>query len=152
MGNIKRQALVVGINRYSFLRDTATGLLLNRKKPASDAEEIAQLLEKPTGELGWSVRRLPEVSEGGKFRIGDTATVSQEKLTKAILSLFQPEPHYPTEVGLLFFAGHGLRRQQVGQTEGFLATSDSNGKSNWGVSLTWLREVLLNSSMKQQIV
>ncbi|MGL4501824.1 MAG: protein kinase domain-containing protein [Planktothrix sp.] len=152
MANIKRQALVVGINRYSFLRDTATGLLLNLKKPASDAEAIAQLLENPTGELAWSVQRLPEVSEGGRFRIGDTATVSQDELTKAIQSLFQPEPQYATEGALLFFAGHGLRRQHDDQTEGFLATSDSNGKSKWGVSLTWLREVLLNSPVKQQIV
>ena len=152
MANIKRQALVVGINRYPFLRDTATGLLLNLKKPASDAEAIAQLLENPTGELAWSVRRLPEVSEGGNFRVGDVDTVSQDELTKAIVSLFQPESHYATEGALLFFAGHGLRRQQDDQTEGFLATSDSNGKSNWGISLTWLREVLLNSPVKQQIV
>jgi uncharacterized caspase-like protein len=144
MANIKRQALVVGINRYSFLRDTASGLLLNLKKPASDAEAIAQLLENPTGELAWSVRPLPEISEDGKFRVGDTATVSQDELTKAIQSLFYPESQYATDVALLFFAGHELRRQQDDQTEGFLATSDSNGKSKWGVSLTWLREVLLN--------
>ncbi|MBW4495955.1 MAG: caspase family protein [Oscillatoria princeps RMCB-10] len=152
MGNIKRQALVVGINRYSFLRDVRTGLLLNLEKPAGDAEAIAQLLEKPTGELAWSVRRLPEVSQNDKFKVGDAATVSQVDLENAIKELFQPEPQHVPDVALLFFAGHGLRRQQDGQPEGFLATSDANGKTKWGVSLIWLRKVLLSSPVKQQIV
>ena len=109
MGEIKRQALVVGINRYSFLKDGRPGLALHLEKPAGDAEAIVQLLEKPTGELAWDVQRLPEVAEGNKFRVGDMATVSEEELKQAILELFQPEPHHVPDVGLLFFAGHGLR-------------------------------------------
>jgi len=109
MGEIKRQALVVGINRYSFLKDGRPGLALHLEKPAGDAEAIAQLLEKPTGELAWDVQRLPEVPEGNKFRVGDMATVSEEELKQAILELFQPEPHHVPDVGLLFFGGHGLR-------------------------------------------
>jgi hypothetical protein len=41
MGEIKRQALVVGINRYSFLKDGRPGLALHLEKPAGDAEAIA---------------------------------------------------------------------------------------------------------------
>lgn len=40
-----REALVVGINQYSFLKDTPTSQAKHLTTPASDAEAIAQLLE-----------------------------------------------------------------------------------------------------------
>jgi LuxR family glucitol operon transcriptional activator len=42
---MKRDALVVGINQYPFLKDTPTSKAKHLKTPAGDAEAIAQLLE-----------------------------------------------------------------------------------------------------------
>jgi len=50
---MRRQALVVGINRYP------SSAAKHLQRLASDAEAIAQLLDKATG----SVRRLPEVHQ-----------------------------------------------------------------------------------------
>jgi hypothetical protein len=38
---MKRDALVVGINRYSFLKDSPTSNAKHLKTPAGDAEAIA---------------------------------------------------------------------------------------------------------------
>lgn len=149
---MKRQALVVGINRYPNLKQTATSEAPHLEKAATDAEAIAQMLEKPSGELAWSVRRLPEVVQEGRFRVGDMTTVSEDELSRAISELLHPEPYHVPEVALLFFAGHGLRKQEDGQMEGFLATSDTNTRTKWGISLNWLRQQLLTSPVKQQIV
>lgn len=42
---MKRQALVIGINRYSSLKQTPTSDAPHLQKAAADAEAIAQLLE-----------------------------------------------------------------------------------------------------------
>ncbi|MGL4501821.1 MAG: caspase family protein [Planktothrix sp.] len=149
---MKRQALVIGINRYPFLKESPTSKAQHLTTAAADAEAIAQLLEKPSGELAWSVRRLPEVAQGGTFRVADMARVSEDELSIEISELLHPEPHHVPDVALLFFAGHGLRKKQDSQTEGFLATSDANARTKWGISLTWLRRQLLSSPVKQQVV
>lgn len=149
---MKRQALVVGINRYSSLKETPTSNSPHLQRAAADAEAIAQLLEKPNGELAWSVRRLPEVGREGKLRVGGMTIVTENELSRAISELVHPEPRHIPDVALLFFAGHGLRKQHDGQTEGFLATSDANARTKWGISLNWLRQQLLSSPVKQQIV
>lgn len=53
---MKRQALVIGINRYPFLRD-ANGAAQHLSYPATDAMEIDRILR----EHGhFEVKRLPE--------------------------------------------------------------------------------------------
>ncbi|OCR02914.1 hypothetical protein BCD67_03195 [Oscillatoriales cyanobacterium USR001] len=149
---MKRQALVVGINRYPFLKGE-NGKTLNLTNAAGDAEAIAQLLEKASGDLAWSVKRLPEIAQDDRFKIDGRATVIQEDLSEAILETFNPQPPHIPDVALLFFAGHGLRQQEDGKFEGFLATSEVTPRKNrWGVSLNWLREVLIKSPVKQQII
>ena len=149
-----REALVVGINRYPLLRDE------NRKpqhleKPAADAEAIAQMLEKYGN---FRVRRLPEVyhHEGKRGVDPNPAPANLVTLTvleTAIAELFNPPGRSIPDTALLFFAGHGLRKEQGGVTEGFLATSDAKPHGGqWGVSLRWLRELLQKSPVRQQIV
>lgn len=149
-----REALVVGINRYPFLRDQ------NRKpqhleKPASDAEAVAQLLEKYGN---FRVHRLPEVYLPEGKRGVDPNPPPQNLVTvpileAAIAQLFNPFGKSIPDTALLFFAGHGIRKEQGGATEGFLATSDVNpDKGKWGVSLRWLRELLQKSPVRQQII
>ena len=58
---MNRDALVVGINQYPFLKDTPTSKAKHLFTPANDAEAIAQRLE----EYGdFRVRRLPETIQG----------------------------------------------------------------------------------------
>ncbi|NJL10379.1 MAG: hypothetical protein HC908_10010 [Calothrix sp. SM1_7_51] len=150
---MKRQALIVSINRYPFLKDSRTRSPLHLKNPAQDGEAIAQLLEQATGELAWNVRRLPEEINKRKYRVDIDEPVPQYELLQAINQLLNPDSEYIPEVGLLFFAGHGLRKQQSdGRYEGFLATSDSDGQTKWGISLNWLHDQLKRSPIKKVII
>ncbi|RKZ52679.1 MAG: hypothetical protein DRR16_20685 [Candidatus Parabeggiatoa sp. nov. 3] len=142
---MSRDALVVGINLYTDLNEL--------KKPANDAEAIAQLLET---QGDFRVKRLPCIEQAGQLCIDNTGAVSFEALQQAIVQLFNPETdktdHLP-ETALLFFAGHGLRKVDGGIAEGYLATSDAKpNRYHWGLSLHWLQRLLQKSQIKQQIV
>lgn len=150
---MKRQALIVSVNRYPFLKDSRTRSPLHLKNPAQDGEAIAQLLEQATGELAWNVKRLPEEINKRKYRIDEDEPVTQNDLLRAINKLLKPEPQYIPEVALLFFAGHGLRQKQSdGRYKSFLATSDADGQKKWGISLNWLYAKLKRSPVKKIIV
>ncbi|MEH2167740.1 MAG: pentapeptide repeat-containing protein [Nostoc sp.] len=139
---MSRDALVVGINTYDRLK------CLNA--PAADAEAIAQILQQ-YGEF--QVTRLPAVKDKEKqtIRIGKQTKVSLTQLEKAIVQLFKPDGK-PPDTALLYFSGHGLRKN-LGIQEGFLATSEVNPDAgNWGLSLQWLRRLLQESEVRQQIV
>jgi hypothetical protein len=140
-----RDALVVGINLYEFEQ------LSSLKAPAADAEEIAQLLTQ-TG--SFRVRRLPEVKhqETNATRVGRKTRVTLTQLEEALVQLFKPAGNHIPETALFYFSGHGLRKDR-GIQEGFLATSDVNPpQNNWGLRLKWLRELLQESPIRQQIV
>ncbi|MEH1997620.1 MAG: pentapeptide repeat-containing protein [Nostoc sp.] len=139
---MSRDALVVGINTYDRLK------CLNA--PAADAEAIAQILQQ-YGEF--RVTRLPAVKdkENETIRIGKQTKVSLTQLERAIVQLFKPDGK-PPDTALLYFSGHGLRKN-LGIQEGFLATSEVNPDTgNWGLSLQWLRRLLQESEVRQQIV
>ena len=139
---MNRDALVVGINQYPYLE--------NLESPASSAEAIALRLEEYGG---FKVRRLPEWIQENQRLVDPNELVSTEALHRAIIQLFNPEGKNVPETALLYFIGHGVRRNLGGVTEGFLATSDTDtGNEQWGVSLRWLRELLQKSRVPQQIV
>ncbi|MFW6296602.1 MAG: caspase family protein, partial [Halothece sp.] len=144
---MKRVALVVGINRYPFLKGTA-GKTLHLEKAATDAEAVAQLLQ----DYGdFEVHRLPTIE--GKSLINPKGNVKTKELGEAILQLFHPTGGLIPETALFFFAGHGLQKQENGTSEGYLATSDTNPrKDKWGISLQWLRKLLSLSPVRQQLV
>ncbi|MEO1186384.1 MAG: caspase family protein [Cyanobacteria bacterium J06636_27] len=142
---MSRDALVVGINTYSYER------LNNLKAPARDAEAVAQLLER---DGNFKVTRLPAVKDrdNDTIKVGQTSKVSLTKLEDAIVQLFMPEGN-PPDTALLYFSGHGLRKSKGRIQEGFLATSDVNpDNGNWGIRLKWLRELLQESEVKRQII
>jgi uncharacterized protein YjbI with pentapeptide repeats len=142
---MSRDALVVGINTYSYER------LSNLTAPAQDAEAIATLLEE-YGEF--NVRRLPGVKDkqNNTIRVGQKTQISLTQLEEAIVQLFKPEGKNIPDTALLYFSGHGLRKNK-GIQEGFLATSDVNPDlGNWGIRLKWLRELLQESPIRQQII
>lgn len=145
-----RDALVVGINQYPFLKDRLTSKTKHLKTPASDAEAIAQLLEK-YGEF--QVRRLPAINLDGKLQVNPKQSVTLKELESAITELFSPKGQRVPETAVLFFAGHGLRRSLDDGTEGYLATSDTgSSKVPWGLSLLYLRQLLHESPVRQQII
>ncbi|MEH2149990.1 nSTAND1 domain-containing NTPase [Nostoc sp.] len=139
---MSRDALVVGINTYDRLKS------LNA--PAADGEAIAQILQQ-YGEF--RVTRLPAVKdkENETIRIGKQTKVSLTQLERAIVQLFKPDGK-PPDTALLYFSGHGLRKN-LGIQEGYLATSEVNpDEGKWGLSLQWLRRLLQESEVRQQIV
>ncbi|MFB2834253.1 caspase family protein [Floridanema evergladense] len=144
----RRQALVVGINRYPFLKSHPTSEAPHLQTPAADAEAIAHLLES-YGDF--AVHRLP--AKQGVKQVDPKKLLKTADLQAAIRQLFCPQGNSIPETALLFFAGHGLRRNQDGETEGFLATSEAFPRKNlWGISLKWLRQVLQESPVRQQII
>jgi Effector-associated domain 8/NACHT domain/Caspase domain len=148
---MSRDALVVGINKYPFLKDSATGNYKHLTTPATDAEAIAQLLETHGN---FRVKRFPASNIDGKLQVDPDKLVKTEELEAAILDLFLPESGKPPETALLFFAGHGLRKQlRQSLTQGFLGTSDASPSKNlWGLSLRELWEILQQSQAQQQVI
>ncbi|QLE45293.1 NACHT domain-containing protein (plasmid) [Nostoc sp. C052] len=143
---MSRDALVVGINQYNF-----SGLSTLRS-PALDAEMIAKRLSEAGN---FHVKRLPQFLdpfEDNAPRISPKQEVKLADLKDALEELFYPEGQSIPDSALFYFSGHGLRTGRRIK-EGFLATSDTNPDAgNWGLSLKWLRELLKESPVRQQII
>ncbi|MGL5511385.1 MAG: caspase family protein, partial [Microcoleaceae cyanobacterium] len=148
---MKKKALVIGINHYPFTQDqTGKSLVLN--KPADDAEAIAQLLE-TYGDF--TVQRFPAINIDGIWQIDRKPSNYKNQITalkQAIAQLFHPHQHIP-DTALLYFSGLGLWESVANMKESFLATSDMDpAQEKWGISLNWLRQILADSPVKQQII
>ncbi|MDJ0678697.1 MAG: pentapeptide repeat-containing protein [Xenococcaceae cyanobacterium MO_167.B52] len=142
---MSRDALVVGINQYQDHR------LRNLDTPAIHGKAIAEILEK-YGDF--NVCRLPEAidPDTGKPYIANTQELSLTQLKKALVKLFKPQGRQIPDTALFYFSGHGIREDLAIQ-EGFLATSNVNPSlSFYGLSLQWLRRLLQESPIKQQII
>ncbi|MBS9771608.1 MAG: caspase family protein, partial [Trichodesmium erythraeum GBRTRLIN201] len=152
-----RQALVVGINRYPLLKKKKLGDL-NLKAAVKDAEAIANILEK-YGKF--RIQRLPSLpslpknyDQEGTERFDPKGKVKINELQEAIINLFKPRKKNETpDVALLFFAGHGYVDEKGDIREGFLATSEAHLSENvYGISLNWLKRLLQDSPVQEQIV
>ncbi|WP_448266408.1 nSTAND1 domain-containing NTPase [Nostoc sp. DSM 114159] len=148
---MEREALVIGINRYPTLIEKSSDRPPHLKAPATDAETIAQILE-TYGKF--HVERLPAAyNQDGSCFVDPQQQVTLKDLETAIVQLFNPPRRSIPDTALLFFAGHGLRKDIGGVTEGFLAASDTCPViGQWGLSLDWLRKLLQSSPVRQQIV
>jgi WD40 repeat protein/energy-coupling factor transporter ATP-binding protein EcfA2 len=144
-GAMSRDALVVGINTYQFEA-------WNLKTPGENAEAIAQILERYGG---FRVKRLPEVKDkaNNSIRVGQKTKVTSTQLEDALVQLFKPEGEYFPDTALLYFSGHGLRKDRGIRGGNYLLTSDVNPDlNNWGVSLQLLRQLLQESPVRKQII
>ncbi|HEY9798673.1 MAG TPA: caspase family protein, partial [Leptolyngbyaceae cyanobacterium] len=142
---MSRDALVVGINTYQFEA-------WNLKTPGENAEAIAQILERYGG---FRVKRLPEVKDkaNNSIRVGQKTKVTLTQLEEALVQLFKPEGGYFPDTALLYFSGHGLRKDRGIRGGNYLVTSDVNPDlNNWGVSLQLLRQLLQESPVRKQII
>lgn len=141
--NLNRDALVVGICQYS---DSNLPMSEKLETLVQSAEKLAQLLET---QGGFKVRRLPCAAD---LTLDLTRQVTLFELEQAIEKLLYSAEESPTQTALLFFAGHGLSKTSPLGIEGFLATSEADGRSVHGFSLKTLREWLCQSPVKQQVV
>jgi WD40 repeat protein len=138
---MNRQALIVGINTYD------TQHLKNLTSPAKDADAIAQLLI-DRGNV--EVRRIPAFNTPVDSTTPIRVTLTQ--LEAALVQLLLPEGNTIPDTVLLYFSGYGLCKHQDRPTS-FLATSDINpNRGNWGLSLSWLRNLLQQSPIREQII
>ncbi|MBD2344908.1 caspase family protein [Anabaena subtropica] len=143
---MSRDALVVGINKYNFAG------LSGLKSPANDAEAIAKRLSEAGN---FHVKRSPQFLdpfEDNAPRVSPNQELKLADLEKALEELFYPEGKSIPDTALFYFSGHGLRKEGRIK-EGYLATSDTNPDvGNWGLRLKWLRELLQESPVRQQII
>ncbi|MCH2049422.1 MAG: caspase family protein, partial [Trichodesmium sp. ALOHA_ZT_67] len=140
------EALVVGINEHIFEPR------LNLKAPVKDAEAIAEMLEKYGN---FHVQGLPkDYDETGRKRFIYDGFVERKNLQIKVSNLFNPiSKNEIPDVALFFFAGHGFVTTEGGVREGFLVTSDVQLKRDiYGISLSWLKDLLRQSPVKKQIV
>ncbi|MDF5714930.1 MAG: tetratricopeptide repeat protein [Rhizonema sp. NSF051] len=144
-----RDALVVGINQYPFLKDTPTSQAKHLTTPAADAEAIAQLLET---DGNFRVQRLPRSNINGRLQVDPEKKVTPDELLDEISKLFLAEDGRDT--ALFFFAGHGLQKPLGSLKQILIATSDTspvNKKWN-GILLRDLWEIVEQSPVKEQII
>lgn len=140
---MSRDALVVGINVYEDEQ------LTNLQAPAIDAEAIAKIL---TEDGDFRVKRIPEIVKNGSLEVGKKTQVSLTQLEEALVQLFVPKGKNIPETALFYFSGHGIRKER-GIAEGFLVTSDVYPQLGfYGLSLQWLRRLLEESTVRQQII
>lgn len=146
---MKRQALVVGINRYPNLKDSK-GNSQHLTYPATDGAEIDRLLR----EYGhFEVKRLPEICTDDAIQVDENGTVIKETLQREISKLFNPDNGDIPTTALLFFAGHSLQEPLPrNKVKGYLATSDADNKRIYGVPFDWLLEELIDSPVQNQII
>ncbi len=146
---MSRDALIVGINNYQYEG------LKNLTSPAEDAEAIASILEQH-GQFN-TIRRLPEAIKTTDLTtkspyVSQKGEVSLKQLKDSLVKLFKPESKQIPDTALFYFSGHGIRKTS-GITEGFLCTTDVHPDREFnGLSLKWLRELLQESPIKQQII
>ncbi|HLP90105.1 MAG TPA: caspase family protein [Nostocaceae cyanobacterium] len=92
---MNRDALVIGVNRYPFLKDPVTQASQHLTTPAKDAEELAHLLET---QGKFTVRRFPHSLIDGRLQVDPMQQVTKEELKEAIAHLFNPNTGNPPDV------------------------------------------------------
>ncbi len=149
---MKRYALIVGISQYG------SNMLGDLQKPASDAEAIAQILEKH-GDFQ-EVKRLPaNWLNHYQCEVADSQLTGEE-LTRE-LKYFLLEQAKNSEA-LIYFSGHGFAIwDDLGEEyEGFLATSDCDidrdrekliDQQN-GISLRQLNKLISKAQVSSLVV
>jgi hypothetical protein len=74
--------------------------------------------------------------------------VTRAGLNKAVREVFS---HRDVDMAIFFFAGHGIRRVGVDQSEGFLVTVDAKDGDE-GISMEWVIAQANNSPAKERII
>jgi len=136
---MQRKAVVVGVSQY-LKQD-----LGNFASFSNNANAIADILE-PT----FTVKRLPEVVEGDRVRVGKNG-ITFDRLETEIRHLFTATD---LDTVLFYFSGHGLRGQQC-HPKTYLATTESEKYDNGyrkSIEIDTIKQFLKDCPAREQIV
>jgi len=136
---MQRKAVVVGVSKYSK-QD-----LGNFASFTNNANAIADILE-PT----FTVKRLPDVVEGDRVRVGKNG-ITFDRLKTEIKHLFTATDLYTV---LFYFSGHGLRGQQF-HPKTYLATTESEKYDDGyrkSIEIDTIKQFLKDCPAREQIV
>ena len=141
-----RNALVVGINTYKSEQ------LSTLRTPVKDAEAVAQRLREH-GDFHVQLITDSSSSQEDALQSFENRKVTLDQLELSLANLFGlSERGNVPDTALFYFSGHGFRKT-TGISEGFLATSDTDfSMGNRGLRLKWLRELLQESPVRQQVI
>ncbi len=132
-----RYALVIGISKYSSLRELPNAV--------NDAEAIAQLLEKH-GKFK-EVKRYPcdHVEDENRY-VMKSVTVNAKNLWQRINAFVTLISNEKAD-GFLFIGSHGLSLKSfAGDTEGYIASSGSNGDKQEAIPFRELNKIFMRSN------
>lgn len=139
-----RYALVIGIANYEKISP-------NLPKAATDAEAIAQILEKQ-GNFQ-DVERLPRrwIKEENCWEVAQDKKLTGKDLGEALkIFLLEKAKH---QEALIYFAGHGLEvASWTDEKKGFLATSDCNSDGRNGILLDDLNVLISKSEVSNLVM
>jgi len=136
---MQRRALVVGVSQYS------EGSLGSYASFSNNANAIADILE-PT----FKVKRLPEVVDGDRVRVGKGG-VTSDLLQDELCQLFTATD---LDTVLFYFSGHGLRGQQC-HPKTYLATTESEKLDDGyrkSIEIDTIKQFLKDCPAREQIV
>ncbi|MDP8966530.1 MAG: caspase family protein, partial [Cyanobacteriota bacterium] len=138
-----RYALVIGVAAYNNFR--------NLEKAVTDAEAIAQLLERQ-GNFQ-EVKRLPAkwLKDESRWAIAGDKKLTGKELGNA-LRLFLLEQAAKNEA-VIYFAGHGFPVSScMGVEEGYLATSDCAEDGRNAIPLRHFNALMVESDLSSLVV
>jgi energy-coupling factor transporter ATP-binding protein EcfA2 len=142
----RRYALVIGITDYDNWN-----FLPNLSKPAIDAEAVAQFLESTGFE---NVERLPNrwIEAEKRYEVVP-GKVTGDAILQALKQILLGEQTKNQEV-FIYFSGHGFcLTNRIGDSETYLATSDSQKNGTNAISLEKeLNPLLRRSSLSNLVV
>ena len=139
-----RYALVIGIGNYEKISP-------NLPKAATDAEAVAQLLEKQ-GNFQ-EVQRLPKrwIKDEKRWEVAQDKKLTGKDLGEALKIFLQEKAKHKD--ALIYFAGHGLEIPNWnGKKKGYLATSDCTSEGRNGILLDDLNELIGESELSNLVV
>jgi tetratricopeptide (TPR) repeat protein len=139
-----KYALVIGIQKYG-----GNGFS-DLKKPAADAEAIAQILEK-CGDFV-KVNRSPSRwnPEKNSYEIAETK-LDGKTLEKEITEFFE---QVGNNEALIYFSGHGYQIEKLGNKKGYLVTSNCTTETvaTHGIALDDLNNLILQAELSSLVV
>ncbi len=139
-----KYALVIGIQKYG-----GNGFS-DLKKPAADAEAIAQILEKHGDFV--KVKRSPSRwnQEKNSYEIAETK-LDGKTLEQEITEFFE---QVGNNEALIYFSGHGYQIEKLGNKKGYLVTSNCTTETvaTHGIALDDLNNLILRTELSSLVV
>ncbi|MEO1349734.1 MAG: caspase family protein [Cyanobacteria bacterium J06635_15] len=137
-----RYALVIGIAQYDNFREL--------RKTATDAESIARILRKRGSyQIEPSPKKLIEAEN--RWCIAPDKNLTGQQLGQALQTFLLEKS--TRKDALIYFAGHGFEAPSLtGETEGYLATSDSSKDGRNAVRFDDLNKLISKSDLSSLVV